>query len=229
MGEDGDSITINDLGMPLPTAIKQKFIKRRKGLIKPYKDQKRSSSAKEAWRHSRYNHLKGIREFAKSVMGKRFHRKLADFIVNREPRTESLDKFELSELVSLLSSYKTHAVLDLQYYKPLNEEADFLNALESTVEIIDNYTKELLETCYSYDDYPITEELYESIFNLLETNAVLHVFAEKSGKPQAIVDNVWEKAKDKTLMEKSEDDGGFYSLVIGETKKLLGLGGSNGN
>src|SRR5208283_2126204 len=207
-GGTGQLVSQNNLGKVVPTTL----IKKRQKLIKPYNDQKKSSAAKEGWRSARYNHLKGIKAFAKSVEGKRFHRNLGNFIANKKPK-EKMNRFESAEFISLLSSYRTHALIDLQYYKPLNEEVTFLNAIEEFVDFIDSYTKKILETVYSYDDYEITEDLFDSVVRILETASVVKSLSDRSGKSEAEVEKAWEAAKETVKKEynKTENDENFYA------------------
>lgn len=219
----GTTISQNNLGQVLPTYF-PKFIKKRKALIEPYKNFRKSKDAEKGWRSARYNHLKGIRQFAKSVEGKKFHKNLANFLVNREPG-HFLNRFEASELASLLSSFRTHALLELNYYKPLSEEVEFFNAIEAMVKLVDDYSGKILESVFAYNDFTISEDLYDTIIRMLEPAGVLHSFALKSGKPQAEVEDLWNKAKGIVSSEyhKSEDDENYWALVTGTLKKMLGL------
>lgn len=222
-GPSGSTISQNNLGQVLPTYF-PKFIKNRKKLIEPYKDFRKSKSAEKGWRSARYNHLKGIRDFAKSVEGKKFHRNLATFLVNREPG-HLLNRYESSELVSTLSSFRTHILLELNYYKPLSEEVEYFNAVEAMIKLVDGYSAEILEKVYGYNEFELKEDLYDNIVRILEPAGVIHSFALKSGKSEAEVETMWRQAQDivKTEYKKGEDDEGFWALVTGTLKKMLGI------
>ena len=231
--EDGDAapsapagsstISQNNLGQVLPTYF-PKFIKKRKKLIEPYKDFRKSKDAEKGWRTARYTHLKGIRQFAKSVEGKKFHKNLANFITNRETG-HFLNRYESSELVSHLSSFRTHILLELNYYKPLSEEVDFFNAVEAMIKLVDGYSAEILESVYGYNEFEIKEDLFDNIVRILEPAGVIHSFAIKTGKPEAEVEKMWGEAQDivKNEYKKGEDDEGFWALVTGTLKKMLGI------
>lgn len=228
--EDGEAapvgsgtISQNNLGQVLPTYF-PKFIKKRKELIKPYKDFRKSKDAEAGWRSARYNHLKGIRHFAKSVAGKKFHKNLANFIMNREPG-HVLNRYESADLLSLLSSFRTHALLELNYYKPLSEEVEFFNAIEAMIKLVDGYSTEMLECVYSYNNFTITEGLYDNIIRMLEPAGIVHAFAQKSGKSEAEVEELWNKAKGivKDEYSKSEDDESYWAIVTSVLKKMLGI------
>ena len=221
----GTTISQNNLGQVLPTYF-PKFIKKRKKLIEPYKDFRKSQNAKGGWRTARYNHLKGIRDFAKSVQGKKFHKNLATFIVNRQPGDQHvLNRYESSELVSHLSSFRTHILLELNYYKPLSEEVDFFNAVEAMIKLVDGYSAEILESVYGYNEFEIKEDLYDNIIRMLEPAGIIHAFALKSGKSEAEVEKLWGEAQDVVKKEysKGEDDESFWALVTGTLKKMLGI------
>ena len=47
------------------------------------KDFRRSQNQKHNWRIGKYKYLTGIREFAKSVEGKQFHRRLSRYLISR--------------------------------------------------------------------------------------------------------------------------------------------------
>lgn len=231
--EDGDAapsapsgsstISQNNLGQVLPTYF-PKFIKKRKKLIEPYKDFRKSKDAEKGWRTARYTHLKGIRQFAKSVEGKKFHKNLANFLTNREPG-HFLNRYESSELVSHLSSFRTHILLELNYYKPLSEEVDFFNAVEAMIKLVDGYSAEILESVYGYNEFEIKEDLYDNIVRILEPAGVIHSLALKSGKSEAEVERMWGEAQGivKDEYKKGEDDEGFWALVTGTLKKMLGI------
>jgi hypothetical protein len=219
----GTTISQNNLGRILPTYF-PKFIKKRKELIEPYKNFRKSENAKQGWRKARYKYLKGIRDFAKSVEGKKFHKNLGNWIANREPG-HFLDRYETSELLSQLSSFRTHILLELNYYKPLSEEVEFFNAVESMIKLVDGYSTQMLESIYSYGEFEIKEDLYDSIIRILEPAGIIHSFALKSGKSEAEVEDMWNKAQDivKDEYKKGEDDEGFWALVTGTLKKMLDI------
>lgn len=221
----GGSTTIsqNNLGQVLPTQI-PKFIKKRKALITPYRDFNKSQAAKAGWRSARYSHLKGIREFSRSVEGKKFHRNLAKFLTDREPG-HVLNRYESADLLTLLSSFRTHAILELNYYKPLSEEVDFFNAIEVLVNLVDGYSVKILESIYSYDGFEIKEEFYDNIIRMLEPAGIVHSFALKSGKTEKEVELLWDEARKivKDEYSKTEDDESYWALVTGVLKKMLNI------
>jgi hypothetical protein len=219
----GATISQNNLGQVLPTYF-PKFIKKRKKLIEPYKDFRKSKDAEKGWRSARYNHLRGIRKFAKSVEGKKFHRNLANFLTNREPG-HTLNRYESAELAALLSSFRTHALLELAYYKPFTEEVEFFNAIEALIKMVDGYSTEILEAVYYYNDYEIKEDFYDNLVRILEPAGVIHSLALKSGKTEAEVEDLWNQAKGivKKEYNKDEDDENYWALVTGTLKKSLGI------
>ena len=223
LGEEADVISQNSLGEVIPTKIPN-FIQKRKELIAPYKSFRKSKDAEKGWRSARYNHLRGIRGFAKSVEGKKFHRNLAKFVANKEPG-HLLNRYESAELVTYLSSFRTHALLELNYYKPLSEEVEFFNAIESLLSLIDTNSMVILESVYSYNDFKITEDLYDTVIRMLEPAGVVHALAIKSGKSEPEVEKMWDEARSIVTKEykKDEDDENYWALVTGTLKKMLGV------
>lgn len=219
----GTTISQNNLGRVLPTYF-PKFIKKRKELIEPYKNFRKSENAKQGWRKSRYTYLKGIRELAKTWQYKQFHKKLANYVATRDVG-HVLNRFESSELLSQLSSFRTHILLELNYYKPLSEEVEFFNAVEAMIKLVDGYSTQILESIYGYNDFEIKEDLYDNIIRILEPAGIIHSFALKSGKSEAEVEDMWNKAQDivKDEYKKGEDDEGFWALVTGTLKKMLDI------
>jgi hypothetical protein len=164
-----------------------------------------------------------------SLEGKKFHRKLGKWLVDREPG-HFLDRFESSDLVSALSSFRTHILLELNYYKPFSEEVDFFNAVEAIIKLVDGYSAEILESVYSYSEFLIKEDLYDNIIRILEPAGIIHSFALTSGKSEVEVEKLWREAQDVVKKEynKGEDDEGFWALVTGTLKKMLGITGDDG-
>lgn len=219
----GTTISQNNLGQVLPTYF-PKFIKKRKKLIEPYKDFRKSQDAKQGHHGSEYTYHNGMRQWVNSTAGKKFYRNLSTFLANREPG-HMLNRYESSELASLLSSYRTHALLELNYYKPFSEEVDFFLAIEGVIKLIDKYTAQILEKVFKYDDFEITEDLYSTIFRIMEPAGVVHSLAVKTGKTDAEVEKLWDKAKEvvKDEYKAGEDEDRYWALVTGTLKKMLGI------
>ena len=78
---------------PENTLDAQKYITiKRSNFATRLKDFRKSQTQKANWRAGKYKYLKGIREFARSVEGKQFHRRLSRYIVStgilRGPRDQ---------------------------------------------------------------------------------------------------------------------------------------------
>jgi hypothetical protein len=221
---DEEGITQNDLGQ-----MQTYLIKKRKRLIQPYKDFQRSSAAKNAWRQGRYKYLKGIRQFARSIAGKRFHRRLGQFLARNSmyygTKTESLDRYEIVELLTQLNSYKTHLYIEMQYYSPLSEEISFFLASEEILEFLDELTNDIFNHISSYKDFDLTHEIFDGIIRILDFDGLMNTLSRMSKKEIDEVEIAWKKAE-KSIYESSnlkEVDNGFYSEVLGVTCKLLGI------
>ena len=209
------------------------FIKRRKKLLQRLKDFRKSQIQKANWRRERWKYLRGIRRFHRSTAGKRFHRALGRFIATRTfrvgkagERSRTLSTFEAAEVLKALTSAKTHAYIELEYYMPLNEELDYLLFLEELVPAVERVEKWLISQASLMpegDGVRLEDDDFEFLIRLTETAALVKAFAEKSGRSVEEVERLWDKAKEivKKEYKIDEDDPDFYRLVVGILKRML--------
>jgi len=198
-----------------------KFIRRRKGVISQLKDYHKSQQGKSSWRANRWQHLRGIKRFAKSTEGKRFHRALGNFLANRYMRDKPSSQFQREnyDFLLSLSSLQTHALLENDYYFPsIVEAADYEFFSEYVIVETAKIIQELNEETFQFEQY---EEL---LLRLVETSELIKSFADKSGKSISDVENLWDQAKEivKNEYDKKEEDDGFYALTVGVLKNSLG-------
>ena len=212
-----------------PEELVELFLKRRRQLIQRLKDFRRSQIQKANWRKYRYKYLKGIRKFHRSTKGKRFHRALGKFLATRIFRSEeSLNTFEVAEALKALTSAKTHAYIELEYYCPIIEELDYLFFVEELVGVASRVERYLINEALLRKDenVELVEEDLEFLLRLVETSALVKAFADRTGRSVEEVEELWDKAKEivKKEYNKSEDDPDFCRLVVGVLKKMLGIG-----
>jgi hypothetical protein len=151
----------------------QNFITtKRKDFANRLKSFRRSQAQKANWRTSRYKYLKGIREFAKSVEGKQFHRKLSRYLVGRGilkgQRQEKsnvvnneqfeLNRYSLPEFLVALSSLRTHLLIETRYYQSLSDEVDYFILLETLIAKLNNLENRTLESIIDYNSFNFTED-----------------------------------------------------------------------
>jgi len=124
----------------------QNIIKRRSLLKKRLKDKKRSQIQKQNWKKYRAKYLLAIRNWHRSIDGKRFHRNLGRFLATRLLRSESsiLSPVERYEFLKLLSSLKTHWYIEGVYYKSLTEEIEYELFVEEVIPLIEDIEKKVL-------------------------------------------------------------------------------------
>lgn len=224
LGDDGSPITQDALGN-----TKAFIIKKRQKLVQPYKSFKRSSAQKNSWRKGRYKHLSGIRAFSRSVAGKRFHRRLGQFMANNSmyygESANTIDRYEIVEFLTTLNSYKTHLFIELGYYAPFYEEIDFLLATEEVLEFIDELSVDIFNHISEYRDFHLTHEIIDSVIRILDFDNLLETLSKMSGKTIDEVKIFWKKAESSICeaCDINEDDNTYYSKVLGIACKLLDI------
>ena len=190
------------------------FIKKRRTLIPGLKDFRRRQNTRQQWRHERYKMLKGIRRFHKSTAGKKFHRALGRFIATRESLSECSHKiFYLSEIADILksiSSLKTHANIELEFYHPLSEELEYRLLFEELIPILDSIEKKLLS-----GDFTLEETEQEIMLRIIDENQIKKHLAEKFKIQYETVDAMHRQIlNQKPLCEMNEEDGLYYTKVF---------------
>jgi hypothetical protein len=174
--------------------VKKYVVGRRKNLLKRLKDFRKSQVQKHNWRAGRYKYLKGIRQFSRSVEGKRFHRNLARFMVTRGVLTKSpakkaeygtssrlredqnylevgnthLSRFDSAKFLVLLTALTNRLVLETQYYLQPSEEADYLVMLEVVLPHLSDLCRRVEEAIIDYEDFQLREDDVYLIDSLLD-------------------------------------------------------------
>lgn len=164
----------------------QKYITfKRKDFVTRLKNFRKSQIQKSNWRSGHYKYLKGIREFARSVEGKQFHRRLSRYLVNRgilkgQQQSNSLTnsvsedynsnlgfgRYDLPDLLVHLSSFRTHLMIETRYYQSMSDETDYFLLLETMLNKLSDLESRILESMISYNEFNMTEddkEFFESI------------------------------------------------------------------
>jgi hypothetical protein len=188
------------------TDVKKYIVGRRKNLLKRLKDFRKSQIQKHNWRAGRYKYLKGIRQFSRSVEGKRFHRNLARFMVSRGVLSQSpakkaeygtssrlredqnyleignttLSRFDSSQFLVLLTALTNRLVLETQYYLQPSEEADYLVMLETVLPELSDLCQRVEQAIIDYEDFQLREEDVYLIDSLLDDKYDYAVLASAS-------------------------------------------------
>jgi hypothetical protein len=200
------------------------FLKKRDRLESALKNHRKSQIQKGNWRKNRSKMMKGIKSFHKSVTGKRFHRNLGNFLATRLTgsdygRSNNSSTNENIEFLKSLNSAKTHLYIELGYYHQVYEQVE----LE---DFTFNYAYSLFRTIETkmLNDTKLTENEIQFLFDITETAAVVKSFADKSGRDVEEVEELWSSIRNGLLKAgKSEEDDGFYKMLVGILKKQLNL------
>lgn len=146
----------------------EELLKGRSQLLEKLKDFKKSQASKLGHRRHRWSYRKGIDKFHRSVKGKKFHRNIGKRLATRDRK---ITLRETAEFLKAVSSLRTHLYIDLDYYRPLTEQADFELFLEETIPILNELEARLL----SSGDNELTEEEYELLTYLSDRGEVTEV------------------------------------------------------
>lgn len=196
-------LTLEDLESP---SIQSAIAVKRRGLLKKLKNFRKSQTQKQNWRKGKHKYLKGIRQFHKSVTGKRFHRSLARFVTSRgilkKPHKKSsglgsdrlreslqfqiyeynkvtLNRYDQSELLSLLTATKNHLILETKYFLPMSEEVDHLVMLEIVLPELTEVCTKLEMAIINYDEFILDEDEVSLIDSILGSNYYENLCGDK--------------------------------------------------
>ena len=180
------------------------FIKGRRASVSHLKSFRRSQSAKEAWRGNRRKYMKGIKKFHDSTDGKKFHRSLGRFLSTREFKSnrfkrEANENFP-TDLLLAVSSAKTHAYIELDYYRPLSEEVDFQIFSEDFFSAMGR-----IEDALTKAEEIQTDDL-DMLACIVEEKALCHELSEETKLPYDLIMSHWSSVK-------STDDECFLSIL----------------
>lgn len=218
------------------------FIKRRKPLVGAIKDFRRSQKTKEAWKNSRWKFLRGMKRFHNSTEGKRFHRNMSRFLSTRyfhptmksvinldreqddkESRhvKEDLSIFDLAEILKAILSSKTHSLIELEYFLPLEEEVEYWEFLDTILPMLDHVEKSL------WLGNRLDENDLEVIFRLTEKKELIKSFAESCNYEYDKIKKIWDEFEEKN--KDRLDENIYMNLVEFIYKKIEDLKGEGIN
>jgi hypothetical protein len=178
--DKGDLIyTVNEKFQPTIEMVEE-FIKRRRGLISKLRDFRKSQDSKRSWRQNKHKYKSAIKRFHKSTEGKKMHRKLGDFIANREFRdnryNEELDfsvrLHEVSEVLKSISSLKTHMFIESEYYAPIASQLIFEELMMECVPELS-----LIESSILFDN-KLDEEKYDMLITITHPDSLAQCINE---------------------------------------------------
>ncbi len=197
------------------------FLSNRTPLVKKLKDSRKSQTQKTNWRKNRHKMMKGIKKFHRSVDGKRFHRKLGNYIATRITKgdaSKNENGYEVlmakQDFLKGLNSAKQHLFVELDYYHSLDEQVE----LE---EMIIDYAIPLFQRI---ENKTVTnEELNDDdltfLFDLTDKSAIIKCIAEKFEVEVAKADKLWNAISTKLYEDKIDElDCTFYPKLIVELR-----------
>lgn len=159
------------LEQEVPQEIVDEFIKRRRQKVFQLKDFRRSQLSKRTWRVHRFQMMKGINKFHRSVKGKKFHRQLGRFLATRIFENGEYDKIEVTKAIS---SAITHLMLECDYFQSFDEELELHTLVE--------YAIPLLSQVQSLIILEREEEITPDQYELLSRLCDQEILAEEAGK-----------------------------------------------
>ena len=203
--------SVNDSWEPSPELL-ELYISKRKELIPGLRNFRRSQASKGAWRSNRYNFVKGIRRFHKSTKGKRMHRALGDFLATREAFLEKEHHFDhgIYEVLKSISSLKTHAFIELEYYQPVDEYLEFTELLEELIPMIARVDSSFLKGTLQ-----IGEEDLELLHRMVDIDSLIESYANHYQKSIDETKAAWTKCVSELAKEgKDEQYNSFYMSLV---------------
>lgn len=181
------------------------FIKKRKSLIPKLKDFRKRQMTKEQWRKKRYEMMRGIKIFHRSTEGKRFHRNLGNFLATRDfsngtfirKRNESVYFEDVSEILKTITSAKTHAFIELEFFHQLNDEVDYQIFMDEVLVVLTR-----VESGLTSMNGEINKDDLDFLANLTENKSLIYEFAEIFEFDTSFIDHQFRACiKDKNLEE----------------------------
>lgn len=134
------------------------------------KDYRKSLVMKKQWRVNRFKLMSGIKRFHRSTKGKQFHRTFGKKVASRdwsslnESIISPLDKIEL---LSALSSMRTHLVIGLKFNSSIDEEVNYQLFYESSIEQINDLEKLISESLNLDGKLSLDDEQIEFLRDLI--------------------------------------------------------------
>jgi hypothetical protein len=207
---------VDEAWEPTPDLLEM-YVKKRNDLIPKYRDFRRSQSAKEAWRHNRYNFMKGIKRFHKSTKGKRMHRAIGDFLATRESYVQ-YSPFHpgIFEALKAINSLKTHAYIELEHFMPMEDYIEFTELVENIIPMIGRADDTLIKASIG-----LNKDDVELLYRLTEEKELILAYSRKLNKPVEDVQNSWNQIKEKLLQTKVEEYEYLYTELVEKLESKL--------
>lgn len=169
------------------------FFKKRAKLVHKLIDFRKSRQQIANWKKNRWKYIKGIIKFHHSTEGKRFHRQLGDFLARNDfsggflrSSHESFINGEVGSILKVISSARTHAYIETEFYCSVDEQADYIIFLEEMMAA----THQLEEKIYNMK--PLDEEDIETMLNIIGKNNILFELKKKHSIPESDRNKIFE-------------------------------------
>ena len=192
------------------------FIKRRRPLITGLRNFRKSQLTKQQWRSSRWKFLRGIKKFHRSLAGKRMHRSLGRFLATHitrdsmstlRDRYESLDPFQF-EALKALSSYRTHAYIEEEYYMPLSEAEEYSSFMDYVIPLLSTIEMKV----YRNSNTEFDEDEKELMLRLVPDTEICKCLAETfdSRIPLEKIIDTYKGVQSRMLADGSSQDETYF-------------------
>lgn len=193
------------------------FLKKRRELVPHLKNFRRRQNTKKQWRHDRYKMMRGIKRFHKSTAGKRFHRSLGRFLATRECLKKSVEftvsLHEVADVLKALSSLKTHAFVELEFYHPMAEEVEYLTFIEELIPTVGRIEKEILS-----GNFFLEEDDEDFMLRVVKEESIIYALEQRSEYSFDEIKEKWRTILDSEMDERKADSIDELNLSKALTK-----------
>jgi hypothetical protein len=106
------------------------FVKRRSAMLPIFKSFRKSQDSKKIWSRSPIKMMKAVKDWHRSMSGRRIHKKLDRFLITK------IWNFKVGDMLGYKDRKVVQEMLDLlkqeqRYYRPINEEVELEILIES--------------------------------------------------------------------------------------------------
>lgn len=226
----GDDISQMILGITENISLNEKekkdlgliFSMEREPIISGLLNFRKHQAGEASWRRHKWKNLLGIKKWHRSVASKRFNRQLGSYLATKiipdkvkigyrwgkDQKDESFSPGEKYEVLTALSSMRTHLYIEGQFLLPRLEESVEMNFL---VEYAAPILLEIENRVFSNESYKLTEDETELLLRLTETTALLRSCAESWNIPYKDLNKLYTQLFEE--QKKTESSNSEYFLL----------------
>jgi hypothetical protein len=164
------NISESSLSDDLNNIIEKSVLEDREDKKIKLRDWNKASLTRKQWRTNRHKLMSGIKRFHRSTKGKQFHRKLGRKVATRDwsALNETILSVEdKSDILSSLSSIKTHLYIGLKYSSSIDEEVSYQLLCEEACNQINDIEAKILESINHSVKISLDEDQLELLRDLV--------------------------------------------------------------